>query len=286
MLDWITKKIEYIIRYKQFTYLISIFMAFYLAEVYPQSKTPLPQILGLFFQNQMLRLLLLIVIIYVSQYNYYLASIITIIVISSYMLSDKWNSVAIEGFSQTLKHNKKHKHINNANDANDENDIENDDSSDNANDDSNTIDVDHDDKKQSVKKNKKTVENYRDEDDDEDDKFIDLDDGLNSNKIHEKYKKIANDSKNTTEYKEINKCIDVISKMSDGEDIYRDLLRNVGVQRAAYLKYIKDITNAKELEKAKLQYHRMLGVIVAKVYNKLKESFNDDDEEDDEDDDE
>jgi hypothetical protein len=46
------------------------------------------------------------------------------------------------------------------------------------------------------------------------------------------------------------------------------------------------ITNAKELEKAKLQYHRMLGVIVAKVYNKLKESFNDDDEEDDEDDDE
>lgn len=286
MIDWITKKIEYIIRYKQFTYLISAFMAFYLAEVYPQSKTPLPQIFGLFFQNQILRLTLLIVIIYVSQYNYYLASIITLIVISSYMLSDKWNSISIEGFSQTSKNNKKkHKKINNAIDDGD-NAIDDDDG-DNAIDDNDAIEVDHD-KKQSIKKNKKTVENYRDEDDDgdEDDTFIDLDDGLNSNKIRDKYKKIANDSKNTTEYKEINKCIDIISKMSDGEDIYRDLLRNVGVQRAAYLKYIKDITDAKELEKAKLQYHRMLGVIVAKVYNKLKESFNDDEDDDDEDEDE
>ena len=99
MIETIDKSVRYILKYKPFTYILSIFMAVYLAQLYPQSNTSLPLLLGLMFQNQMLRLILLISIIYISQYNFYLSSIQVIMLVGSYMLSDQFANIPLEGFT-------------------------------------------------------------------------------------------------------------------------------------------------------------------------------------------
>jgi hypothetical protein len=262
MINLATQKMLYILRYKPFTYLLVVFMIFYMAEIYPQSCTSLPTILGLLFQNQLLRLIMLIVIIYISQYNFYLSSIITLVVISSYLLSGEFNAMPIEGFKNKTKNDNSKNNKNNDN---------------NNNNDSEEIDNDTNDDKSSKKKKPSGI--YNPDADDDDDNFIDLDDSLDQNHVEEKLAKITKRNDENKDAKTISQCIDLISTLpSDGDDTYKEFLQNVAAQRKAYIDTIKNKSKEEELNKAKNQYRKMLKYVTEEFLENI------DDEEEEEDD--
>jgi hypothetical protein len=253
MIESIDRTIRYILKYKPFTYLLSFFMAFYMAELYPNSNNSLPRLLGIMFQNQMMRLVMLLSIIYISQYNYYLSSIITIILVGSYMLSDDFIDIPLEGFVSNSKNNNNEPSNNDEPENNDNND-------------------DNEDY------NKKDYNN-NDED------FIDLDDKLDDDKdkIKEKFTKISLLKNNNKEAKTINECIDLISTLpSDNDNTYKEFLQNISAQRKAYLDMIKNKINDDEIDAAKTQYRKMLKYLTEEFLDKINDDDDDDSDSDDE----
>lgn len=239
MINLVTRKLLYILKYKPFTYLLSLFMIFYLAEIYPQSSTSLPTILGLIFQNQLLRVVMLIVIIFMSQYNFYLASIVTLIIVSSYLLSGQFEHTAIEGFDS-----KKPKAIYDP-------DSTEDDTSDKDTDDTDTEDdfIDLDDTIKGREELEKKLDNMA-------------------------RKKL--DNKDT---KTISKCIDLISTMpSDKDNTFKELLQNIAAQRKAYIDMCKGKTKEEDLDKAKNQYRKMCKRIVEDFLDEIDDEDESDDE--------
>lgn len=259
MIETIDKSVRYILKYKPFTYILSIFMAVYMAQLYPQSNTSLPLLLGLMFQNQLLRLVLLILIIYTAQYNFYLSSIMVVMLVGSYMLSDQFNNIPLEGFTSD-KNDK-----NNDNDKNNKND-KNNDKNDNKN-----------DNKNDKKNNNINNDNMIDIDDTDED-YIDLDDKIEEDKIKENFQKIAQLKGNNMEAKTINECINLISTLpSDGDDSYKKFLQNLAAQRKAYLDMIKNKDNPDDIEAAKLQYRKMCKYLTEEFLNDIDdEEYNDD----------
>lgn len=274
MIESIEKTTRYILKYKPFTYLIATFMAFYMAEIYPQSNTPLPKILGLMFQNQLMRLIVLIAIIYISQYNYYLSSMIAIILVSSYMLTDDFVDIPLEGFTSGSN--------NNAED-NKSNDNSNNDNSNNANNNSvNSIEIDNTNDDSNKNDDKNDVKEEYDDIDYEETEFIDLDDKIDDDKdrIKQKYQKFALLKNNNREAKSITECINLISTLpSDGDDTYKVFLQNVAAQRKAYLDMIKHKTNPDDIEAAKKQYRKMLQYLTEEFLDSIAdyddEEYND-----------
>lgn len=258
MIESVDKSVRYILKYKPFTYLLACFMALFMAELYPKSNSPLPKILGILFQSQILRLTMLIIIIYVSQYNYYLSSIITIMLISSYMLSDDFAYVPLEGFTNN-------------------NESKNDSKSNNSESKTNNNSGSDD-----VKENYDDIEAEYDEND-----YIDLDEKFDDDKdrIKEKYNKFALLKGSKKEVKTINQCIELISTLpSDNDDTYKVFLQNIAAQRKAYLDMIKNKTNNDDIEAAKEQYRKMLRYLTEEFLDKLyddedyeEETNNDDD---------
>ena len=231
MIESVDKSIRYILKYKPFTYLLACFMALFMAEIYPKSNSPLPKILGILFQSQILRLTMLIIIIYVSQYNYYLSSIITIMLVSSYMLSDDFEYIPLEGFT-------------------------------NNNSDSKSKDDEND-----VKEGYDDIEAEYEENDyiDLDEKFDD-----DKDRIKEKYNKFALLKGSKKEVKTINQCIELISTLpSDNDDTYKVFLQNIAAQRKAYLDMIKNKTDDNDIQSAKEQYRKMLRYLTEEFLDKL-----------------
>ena len=257
MIETIDKSVRYILKYKPFTYILSIFMAVYLAQLYPQSNTSLPLLLGLMFQNQMLRLILLISIIYISQYNFYLSSIQVIMLVGSYMLSDQFANIPLEGFTNNNSKTSDNKTSDNNSKSSDNNKTSN----------NNTI-----------KNNANEVDI---EIDNEDDDYIDLDDTLEEDKIKEKFQKIAQIKGNHKEAKTITECINLISTLpSDGDDSYKKFLQNLAAQRKAYLDMIKNKDNPDDIEAAKLQYRKMCKYLTEEFLNEIDdEDYSNNDEE-------
>jgi hypothetical protein len=274
MIESIDKSTRYILKYKPFTYLIATFMAFYMAEIYPKSNTPLPKIFGIMFQNQLTRLIMLISIIYVSQYNYYLASMMAIILVSSYMLSDDFVNVPLEGFTSKNSNSDTKE---NFDDDSGLNSIEIDDKDNNTNENANN------NTNETVNENNDDVKEEYDDTDYEETEFIDLDDKIddNKNKIKQKYQKFALLKNNNREAKTINECINLISTLpSDGDDTYKIFLQNVSAQRKAYLDMIKHKTNTDDIEAAKKQYRKMLQYLTEEFLDSIADY--DDEEYDDE----
>lgn len=264
MIETLDKSVRYILKYKPFTYILSIFMAIYMAQLYPQSNTSLPLLLGLMFQNQLLRLVLLILIIYISQYNFYLSSIMVIMLIGSYMLSDQFKNIPLEGFTNDTDNNNDNKSNNNSNDNKSNNNSNDNKSNDNkTNDDKDSNDMNNIDI------------------DDEDD-YIDLDDTLEETKIKEKFQKIAQIKGNNKEAKTISECINLISTLpSDGDDTYKKFLQNLAAQRKAYLDMIKNKDDPVDIETAKLQYRKMCKYLTEEFLNDIDdEEYNDENNED------
>jgi hypothetical protein len=247
-----------------------------MAQIYPQSNTPLPRILGLLFQNQLFRLVSLITIIFISQYNFYLSSIIAIILVSSFMLSDKFNNIQLEGFANKTKtnnlndkNNKNNKNNNdkNNNDKNNNNDNKNNEIDDEANKPIDIKGIDNDEE----------IKNFEDDED-----YIDLDDEINEDKIKAKFEKLSKNRNSNKEAKTISECINLISTLpSDGDNTYKQFLQNVAAQRKAYLDMIKNKTDDDDIEEAKKQYRKMLKYLTEEFLNKLDGDDEDDDEDDD-----
>jgi hypothetical protein len=237
-----------------------------MAQLYPHSNTPLPRILGLLFQNQVFRLVSLIIIIFISQYNFYLSSIIAIMLVSSFMLSDQFNDIQLEGFV-----NKPNAiHVDNKNNE-ENNDI-----------DDKPIDIDDFNKEDNKEDNKDNKDNKDKEDFVDDEDYIDLDDEINEDKIKEKFAKLSKKKNSNKDAKTISECINLISTLpSDGDDTYKRFLQNVAAQRKAYLDMIKNKTDDDDIEEAKKQYRKMLKYLTEEFLDKL-----DGDEDEEEDDDE
>jgi len=255
MIDLVTHKTLYILKYKPFTYLLALFMAFYLAEIYPQSSTSLPTILGLIFQNQILRIILLIIIIFVAQYNYYLASIITIIIVTSYMLSGEWDNIPIEGFKGTTPSLENIKNIKNVK----------------------TVKDDTDDK---PRNKPEPIYNKNNNDDDESEDFIDLDDTIQDREeLKEKLDKISKKKLDNKDVQSINKCINLVTSLpSDKDDTFKELLQNIAAQRKAYIDMCKGKTKEDDVNKAKLQYRKMCKRIVEDFLDDIDDSDVEDEE--------
>lgn len=250
-MNTILQKINNIIRHRKFTFILSIYMAIFLSLIYPHSCMALPRTLGLLFQNQVLRAVSLIIIIYIAQYNYYLSFIITFLIMSSFLLDPHFENIPMEGFKNKNNDDK------------------------NINDDKSEIDTYFD----------KDIANEDDTELHEDD-FIDLDDNIEDSysvkeKVKEKFQRMANKTKTKSELKDINQCIDLISKLpGDNDNTYRDFLQSLVAQRKAYVSMIKGKKENSELTEAKEQYYKMLRFLIKEFLVKIG---GDEDEEDSDD---
>lgn len=226
-----------ILTYKPFTYLLATFMAIYLADLgHCQNKT-LPKMFKFLFTNQTMRAFFLLSVLFICQYNFYLASILVIVVLSSALLYPKVDKLYIEGFEEEIDLDKE----------------------DESSDDSEELE-------------KLEKEEFKYELDD----FVDLDADIDPKQIKNEFKKITSKSQNSKNSKQIDKCIDILSKIDDDKDDdgFKDLLQKIGVQRNAYLKLIKN-KKEDEKEEAKEHYHYLLKVIIKDFLTKLEENDED-----------
>lgn len=284
MLDTLIKKSNYILKYRNFTYIFAIFTALYLSQLYPHSHTSLPHILGFFFQNQILRAVTLIIIIYVSQVNFYLAVICCLLIVSSNLLSQYFPQ-PIEGFKDTNNNDVSDDDSDNNNDSkNGKNNNDNKNDNKNNNDNKNSNDTKNDNKNSNDNKNgDDSIVSITGLNDDEDEETS-VDDTIeDEDSLKEKFKLIKQKKEANKDSKTISECINLISQLpSDNDDTFRELLQNIAAQRKAYLDMIKG-KKEDDVEKAKEQYRRMVKFIVEDFLADIDDDYLEDDNNDDED---